>query len=230
MGLHLCYELDLPIDLSDASVGESLQRLQFRARGLPFEHLSAMFAVGAANDDWAEVGQVDPLQAFFDHCAIGHREADGHRSVSVRPLAALGFVVRPGRLCEAAAFGLARYPEAVTGHPDPDAPGVETRGWHWHSCCKTQYASVLGEEHLIRCHLSLVSLLDEADQLGFPVTVRDETHYSETRKTDRLLAEVHEMNRIVARVAGRIGDALPSGLDVGGAITRHPRFEELEME
>jgi hypothetical protein len=99
-----------------------------------------------------------------------------------------------------------------------------------YTCCKTQYASTVSDEHLIRCHLALVSLLEEATRLGLQATVRDETHYWKARDTKRLVEEVHQMNRIVARIAGRLGDALPPGLVLGGGITGHPRFEDLAME
>jgi hypothetical protein len=133
--------------------------------------------------------------------------------------------VKPGDRCEAATFGLAWVPPT-----DEDANRLhdEPYIWHWHTVCKTQYASVVSDEHLIRCHTSLVALLDHAPTLGFDVTVRDETHYWETRDTNRLLAEVGEMNRIVARVAGALHDAIGEQAYVGGAIFEHREFEELE--
>jgi hypothetical protein len=97
-------------------------------------------------------------------------------------------------------------------------PGELESNGDWHTCCKTQYASVVSDEHLIRCHLSLVSLLEAAAGIGVGVTVRDETHYWETRDTDRLIEEVHRMNRIVAKLAGRLGDAVGEGFKVGGSI------------
>ena len=88
----------------------------------------------------------------------------------------------------------------------------------------------MSDEHLIHCHTTLVALLDEAIQLGFEVTVRDETHYWETRDADRLVAEVREMNRIVARIAGAMHDAVGEEARTEGAIFQHPWFEELESE
>ena len=111
-------------------------------------------------------------------------------------------------------------PENEDGDPLHGEPHV----WHWHACCKTQYASVLGDDHLVRCHTSLVALLDQAAELEFEVTVRDETHYWETRDTSVLLAEVREMNRIVAHIAGAFHDALREHGHVAGAIFEHPEF------
>src|SRR6185295_16872175 len=138
---------------------------------------------------------------------------------------AVGFAVNAGDRCETASFGLAWVPPAdEDGYSLHDQPYV----WHWHAVPKTQYASVLGDDHLIRCHTSLVALLDKAAELGFDVTVRDETHYWETRDTNVLLSEVREMNRIVAHFAGNFHDALREHGHVGGAIFDHPDFEELE--
>ena len=77
---------------------------------------------------------------------------------------------------------------------------------------------------------TLVALLEEAIQLGFDVTVRDETHYWETRDTNVLVAEVREMNRIIAPVAGAMHDAVGDRARTEGAIFDHPEFERLESE
>lgn len=77
---------------------------------------------------------------------------------------AVGFAVHPGRYCEAATFGLAWV-------PPEDGEGDRLRGepcaWHWHCVCKTQYASVVSDEHLIHCHTTLVAQLEETIRLGF---------------------------------------------------------------
>jgi hypothetical protein len=88
----------------------------------------------------------------------------------------------------------------------------------------------VSDEHLIHCHTTLVALLEEAIRLGFDVTVRDETHYWETRDTNVLLAEVAEMNRIVARIAGAMHDAVGDGGRMEGAIFKHREFEVLETK
>ena len=114
----------------------------------------------------------------------------------------------------------------------PDDPDYvdDPQNWFWHYCCKTQYASVVSDEHLLECHLSVVRMLEEAQRLGFDVIVRDETHYWETRSTEQLLLEVGRINRIVARIAGAFHDAMPAELRAEGAIFEHREFERLEME
>jgi hypothetical protein len=75
----------------------------------------------------------------------------------------------------------------------------------------------------------LVQLLDHAITLGIEVDVYDETHYWESRDSRRLIAEVHAMNRLVARVAGQLSDAMGEAQQVRAPIFEHPRFERLEM-
>ena len=87
---------------------------------------------------------------------------------------------------------------------------------------------MVSDEHLIHCHTTLVALLEEAIRLGFDVTVRDEAQYWETRDTARLLAEVREMNRVVAGIAGALYDAVGENAHTAGAIFEHPEFEVLE--
>jgi hypothetical protein len=133
---------------------------------------------------------------------------------------AIGFGVAPGPGSEPAAFGLA------TVRP----PGAAA--WSWHYCCKTQYASLHGDENLLRCHGSLIAVLDAAPELGFAVTVRDETGFWDSRNERELLTRVTDMNRIVARLAGafvdRARDAGADSRQVQGEIFAHPDFERLE--
>ena len=92
-----------------------------------------------------------------------------------------------------------------------------------------QYASIVSDRHLVSCHTGLVRLLDHARMLGVDVVVRDETHYWETRDEQRLITEAHAMNRIVARIAGNLDDAVGPGHATWAPIFGHPRFERLEM-
>jgi hypothetical protein len=85
----------------------------------------------------------------------------------------------------------------------------------------------------LRCHRSLVALLDAAHTLGFQVTVRDETGYWESRDADQLLGAVTHMNQLIAGFAGTVTDAVRDmGIDsrgISAQIFKHPDFERLEM-
>ena len=132
---------------------------------------------------------------------------------------AMGFLVNPGRGCETAHFGFLRRADTNGAHAE----------WFWRCSCKTQYASTVSDEHLVACHTALVRVLDHAISLGINVDVDDETHYWDTRDESRLVDEVHKMNQIVARFAGRLSDEIGEGKDVQASIFEHPRFERLEM-
>lgn len=230
MGLHLCYELDLPAESTETAVFALLEAFRSAAVRLPFDGVSEMFRMSGDACRLRPRGERDELEWFFTVFTRGSvaESPDPDYPIQVPSDLALGFVVVPGARCEAAAFGLARFPVPVMARRGQEE--ITTEGWHWHATCKTQYASVIGDDHLIKCHLGLVELLDTAARMGFGVTVRDETHYWETRDTGRLLTEVRAMNRIVAKLVGRMADALPDGLSADGAILSHPRFEHLEME
>ena len=229
MGLHLCYELALPRETPASAVAERVRVLHEAATRLPLAKISALVRV----TDGEPLGDVNlfdcTLEDFFRLGARSRLDPiDQHTGKRVDRLPdVVGFAVHPGRYCEGATFGLAWVPpENEDGDPLRGEPYV----WHWHTCCKTQYASVVSDEHLIHCHSTLVALLEEAIRLGFDVTVRDETHYWETRDTNVLLAEVREMNRIVAQFAGALHDAVGDRARTEGAIFDHPEFERLESE
>lgn len=239
MGLHLCYELSLPGDVPEVDVARLVAALRERALALPFDRVSESVRLteealagpsplrGLAYTRLEDVAHVSAtlVRAHLWRRRLGVSDEDEYTKVDVPPgvpTVARGFAVAPGRGCEPAAFGVARI---AGGRHEPSR-------WWWHRCCKTQYASVLGDDHLIRCHGSLVELLDAAAALGFDIEVRDETGYWESRDTRQLAEAVAEMNRVVARFAGKLTDAMRDaggdGKQVKGAIFEHPDFERLE--
>ena len=216
MGLHLNWELRLPASTSRDEAWTRLETLHRRAQGSGFEEMTPVF-----DYDGSEF-----FGALGDHFRLWARViARTHDEDLELPLTgdvhtAQGFVIYPGKGCEGAVFGVLRRAAADGTHGE----------WFWHCCCKTQYASVVSDDHLIFCHTSLVALLDHAIESGWDVVVRDETHYWETRDTGRLIKEVHKMNRIVARLAGFLSDRLESAGRPEAPIFDHPDYERLEME
>jgi hypothetical protein len=155
-----------------------------------------------------------------------HRESDIHEAIRVPGDVAavahgVGVVAGPG--CEPAALGAVQL----------TLPTGQVSDWFWHCCCKTQYASVHGDDNLVRCHHSLVMLLEAARARGFVLEVRDETGYWESRDRAGLIAAVQRMNQLIAQFAGVVTDAArDAGHDsraIQGEIFRHPDFERLEM-
>jgi hypothetical protein len=230
MGLHLCYELRLPGDTPEAHVAEVLERLRERACALMIDRVSPMFRLSLDELRQHRAPSWTSLDWYFHLVASGilqeRDDASAYAMHTPDRAAAIGFAVHPGRGCEAAGFGFIR--PLLTDPPQESERAEEWNAWFWHACCKTQYASVVSDDHLVHCHLALVELLEECARLGIEVTVHDETGYWETRSTEHLIREVEKMNRIVARFAGAMHDAMPAGHRVEGSIFEHPDFERLE--
>lgn len=232
MGLHICYDITLPGTTTDDDVVRLLEDLRRYALTLAVAETSPVARLTGGDltshhDRW-ERWSVPWLLHTFTHGMRKERDgAVGSIEDSDR-LAVAGFLMHPGARSEAAMFGVVR--PLVTRRPANAERPEYWQHWFWHYCCKTQYASAVSDDHLVHCHLSVVRMLEEAERIGFGITVRDETHYWETRSIERLLLEVRDMNRIVARIAGKLSDAVSPALRAEGAIFEHPDFERLESE
>jgi len=240
MGLHLCYDFHLPGTTSASDAARLTTALHDRARTLPFDKVSDIVSVDETMTGAPKVSigwtyrRLEDVALYFVsstredlyRASVGISPDDYQTRVDVpddAPVMAYAFAVAPGRGCEPATFGLVQ----LRGASEPSA-------WSWHYCCKTQYASVVSDDHLLRCHCSLVTLLDHAQELGITLAVGDETGYWESRDPQKLIDAVTDMNRIVAGFAGQFTDAVrDAGLDshqVQGSIFEHPDFERLESE
>ena len=206
MGLHLNYELRLPGSRAAEEVTATLATLRAFAVRAAFEQVSELYD-----------GPTDGLRRLAKIHAAAFKDVNLHLIADVDSVQ--GFSVLPGKGCESAVLAFVRRRD----------DGVHSHDWFWHWSCKTQYASVFGDRHLVTCHTGLVGLLDHATSIGVDVEVRDETHYWETRDESRLIAEVDAMNRVVAQIAGRLSDVNPPGFEVRAPIFGHDRFEHLEM-
>lgn len=219
MGLHLNFELRLSAAHSAEAVNTFLEQLREFALTQPFENVSSFLSPEAVASDGSEHDhRLLELWANIIAKPDNEDENEADRQLVGDRGSARGFIVRPGERCEPAVFAFLLR---------SDASGVPTE-WFWPCCCKTQYASIISDEHLLTCHLSLVRVLEHAIELGLDVVVRDETHYWETRDTAQLLKEVHSMNQIVARIAGLFSDKVGNDQQVHAPIFDHPRFEHLE--
>ena len=151
----------------------------------------------------------------------------GENFYAVQPTHILALVTSPGKGSEPAIFGLCRYPEVIEieGEMHP----THLHGWSWAGSCKTQYASnpsLGGINNFLRCHLSVISLLDSAGRLGLIKKVTDESNYWDRRDRQELVDTVEKWNRMMAGFAGRLIDEC--GVSVKAAITEYPNFEHLE--
>lgn len=222
MGLHLNYEFRLPADTPRAVVARMLGELRDFAATTRVADVSPLVDLSVDGPESAadDVGRAWHCVHLFARILGDPIPDDEIPLYTGDPSSAIGFRVDPGDGAETATFAL-MYRRADLGTHEE---------WFWWCGCKTQYASVISDEHLITVHTSMVAILDEAVRLGFDVVVRDETGYWESRSTDVLVAEVTKMNRLVARFAGAVSDAIGDKHDVQASIFEHPRFERLEME
>jgi hypothetical protein len=189
MGLTIHYRLQS--SAADAAVAAAqIARLRAAARGLPFAHVGALLELTGQDCDPARRNAACPrlwllLQA---QCTLSDpRAAEGR--YRVHPQHVIAFGCDPGPGCEAAHFGLCRYPEQIEVGPRGAAPPrrIPTRlpAWSWASFCKTQYARAAGggAQQGPDCgHWAIVDLLDEADQLGLLAAVHDEAGCWQSRQ------------------------------------------------
>lgn len=126
-------------------------------------------------------------------------------------------------------------------------------GWHYSTFCKTQYASRFGVPNFIRCHLSVIHLLDRINELPtMKVELDDEGKYGRSYYTDdpwaeervytwhegkydvkALVQEVGEWNEMIAVQFGAMNDMLKASGSVMGVespISAFPDFEHLEFK
>jgi hypothetical protein len=126
-------------------------------------------------------------------------------------------------------FGLAIYPEAIETENGELATGLS--GWSWQSFCKTHYASnpdAGGIANFVRCHVSVVSLLDRAKAMGILESVKDESQFWKDWDIQALVETVGRWNREIAALVGQWKDQL--GGDFAAPIAEYPNFEHLETD
>ena len=223
---------------------ELVAQLRGRALDLPFEQVGDIVELSGSECDYESREPDDPhrwllIQAgqYIDRPARG----GGTHSYSVAPTHVIAFEAIPGPGCEAANFGLCRYPMLIEVEEEERfvrgegfvRPKRRLRtgltGWQWSSFCKTQYASnpdCGGAQNFLRCHLAVIKVLDHAKSLGVLDEVSDEGDFWEKRDVRELTQEVGQWNQMIATFAGRVKDWYDG--DVEAAITAFPDFEHLE--
>lgn len=176
------------------------------------------------------MGEINPDE--FSFWAPLERVIGGRNlSIDVPPLRGYGFVLDPGEECEDAVFGLCKYPSTFDLG---DGTRIRTRldRWQLLSCCKTQYADIVGWKHFLTCHELVVSAALVWKRLGLDVKIIDEGSYWPGRSITRLRANLTDYNHLIAGLGGALKDAADTenGDSVESPIFAHPRFERLEAE
>jgi hypothetical protein len=230
MGLTIHYKLHCDTRRS-TEARRLVEELRTKALDLPFQEVGEVVELKGDACQFDRYGQDHPHRWLL--VQAGQYVERDRIHYSVMPKHVVAFSAWPGEGCEEANFGLCIYP-GVLEITDPRTGRArklrtELKGWCWSSFCKTQYASSAeagGVPNFLRCHLSVVRMLDHAKQIGILTSVSDEGDYWEKRDIKALAQEVGEWNEMIAAQAGQLKDLL--GDKVEAPITQFPDFEHLE--
>ena len=244
MGLTIHYSLKSSVR-SPKRAREQVDWLRGRAVDLQLEQVGQVVELYGRECDYKPLDLEDPHRWLLiqagRHLDRPAADGGGAYSISVAPAHVIAFEAAAGPGCEPVNMGLCRYPGLIEIEEDEQHAGGRgpTRsprrirtglaGWSWSSFCKTQYASSPdcgGVQNFLRCHLAVVTLLDQARALGVLDAVSDEGDFWEKRDVRALAETVGEWNEMVAAFAGRMLDRF--GENFKSAITAFPDFEHLE--
>jgi hypothetical protein len=229
VGLTIHYQLQLNTR-SPQQARRLVEQLRARAMDLPFQQVGEVVELAGDACNFRGYERDHPLRWLVIQAGQRVNREDVYYEVTPKHL--IAFSTFPGEGCEQANFGLCAYPGKLrvedprTGQARSLMTGL--KGWSWGSFCKTQYASQHGVEHFLRCHLSVIRLLDHAHQLGILHHVNDEGKFWEQRDVKALAQEVGLWNEMIAGLAGRLKDQF--GEDLMAPITDYPDFEHLEAK
>src|ERR1051325_11347502 len=158
MGLTIHYRLRT--ELTDPKdVRQLVETVRQHALDLPFKEVGEVkeftgeetnFRNGDERDRWLKIQSSGYVAA-------------GRGMLAVAPLHVIALPTWPGEGCEQANFGFSKYPDFFPSTAKVKRVPTRMSGWRWSSFCKTQYASdpkVGGVENFLRCHLSVVKMLD----------------------------------------------------------------------
>lgn len=231
MGLTIHYTLHGRIR-SPMRARDLMERLRSRALDLPFKEVGEVVELAGRECDPGDRDRDDPIRWLL--MQAGRLVVVGEQYHQVRPDQLVAFSTWPGEGCEQANFGLGVYPKTTEIEDWSGAKRTLRTGikhWSWTSFCKTQYASdpaLGGVENFLRCHLSVIHLLDHAQALGILEEVKDEGSYWDNRDVRSLAEEVAQWNEQIAGLVGKMKDSL--GGDIEAAILKFQNFEHLEAK
>lgn len=231
MGLTIHYTLHGRIR-SPMRARDLMERLRSRALDLPFKEVGEVVELAGRECDPGDRDRDDPIRWLL--MQAGQLVVVGEQYHQVRPDQLVAFSTWPGEGCEQANFGLGVYPKTTEIEDWSGAKRTLRTGikhWSWTSFCKTQYASdpaLGGVENFLRCHLSVIHLLDHAQALGILEEVKDEGSYWDNRDVRSLAEEVAQWNEQIAGLVGKMKDSL--GGDIEAAILKFQNFEHLEAK
>ena len=226
MGLTIHYSLKSDTD-SSTRARQLVEQLRQAALDLAMTEVSEVMEFSGADCDTETRRQTGREQWLLIQARRMLQIGEGYYFAT--PNHVIAFSAWPGEECEVANFGLALYPEMIETKDGTLSTGV--CGWRWHSFCKTQYASnqnAGGIANFVRCHFTVIRLLDVAKDIGILDEVKDEGKFWENREVKALVETVGQWNRHIAGIVGQFKDHF--GGQTIAPITDYPNFEHLEAE
>ena len=232
MGLTIHYKLKAKG--TAASARKLVTALHQAAHDLPFKEVGTLVDVSGDECDFDRRGSDDPLRWLLIQAqgsvSLSHLPGESeYSSRRVAPTRLIAFTAWPGEGCEESNFGLCQYPAEIN---DPRHGKLKTKltGWQYRSFVKTQYSSdprCGGAQNFLRCHLTVIAMLDKAKQLGCLDSVSDEGGFWERRDVAALVNEIGSWNQMIAAFGGKLKDVLGDGVEM--PIAEFPNFESLEL-
>ena len=232
MGLTIHYKLKAKGTAT--AVRKLVAALHQQAHDLPFKEVGDLVDLAGDECHYDKRGQDDPLRWLLiqgqGSVNLSHLPGESeYSSRRVSPTRMIAFTAWPGEGCEESNFGLCQYP-AETVDPRHGKLKTKLSGWRWGSFVKTQYSSdpqCGGVPNFLRCHLTVIAMLDRAKQLGCLGLVSDEGGFWEQRNVEALVKEIGSWNEMIAAFGGRLKDVLGGGVEM--PIADYPNFEVLEL-
>jgi hypothetical protein len=220
MGLTIEYQLSARKNWSSVKVRRTLETVADCAR-----HLGC-----------ASVGEVQPALLQAKVTMRWWKSTD--RKLSKWILADEGWVtiLDVGEGCQPLALALCKYPQYIPRWHRKrwhyDVPSGFPAGWTFSWFCKTQFAGQHGGAHFIRCHKTVVNLLDFCGKAGLKATVRDDAGYWENRDEAALLKTLKRNEALMAAFGGLLKDMAEEKTEskIESPIFDYTNFERLEHE
>lgn len=267
MGLTVHYSFESEIN-SVKAIKDLIGKIRQRAMDLPFHSVTDMFDLKGDECDIDKQRHIEDGGRRWMLCGVSahvtiQKTATSELSTTVPPKRLIGFTVLVGAGSEPLNFVFATYPKTIR-YPQLKSFPWETKTyrvgrpqWSGYGFCKTQYASdpeCGGVENFLRCHISVITLLEYAQSLpGLKLTINDEGKYGTSNYTDdwtvpkpvyylhdathdakALVEEIGEWNEMIAAFSGTLKDTIAAAggnpQELESAIDSFPDREHLEAK
>jgi len=225
MGLTIHYKMEAAAETDAAQARSIVSCGNIVAQGM--QERQELDEVGPVTSDWRALKLAAEYRAF----PIPGRKGSFVQE-TIRPAEGFMFRALVGRDCEPLWLGLCRYPAEVATVLGWRQTRLGGR-WQFSGFSKTQYASLHGWEHFLRCHRAIIDVLAAWRELGLAVRISDEGGYWPRRSERTLRRNLEEMNGAIAAAAGALKDQSEAHGGQAGVLApifRHRDFERLEAE